>query len=84
MRTSIIDQWLQQVAQLLGREGMGADLQRNLRAMTQAWLRDLDVVTREEFEAQRTVLARTRTRLEMLERQIAELEQRPDAEPDSP
>lgn len=74
MHTGIIDQWLQQVAELLGRDSMGADLQRNLRAMTQAWLRELDVVTREEFDAQCAVLARTRARLEALERQIAELE----------
>lgn len=77
MNTGIIDQWLQQVAELLGRDAMGADLQRNLRAMTQAWLRELDVVTREEFDAQCAVLARTRARLEVLEQQIAELEAAP-------
>lgn len=74
MAATAIDEWLQQVADLLGREHMGADLQRNLRAMTQAWLRKLDVVTREEFEAQCAVLARTRARLEVLEQQLAELE----------
>lgn len=79
MHTGIIDQWLHQVAELLGRESMGGDLQRNLRAMTQAWLRELDVVTREEFDAQCAVLARTRARLEALERQIAELEACPPA-----
>jgi len=75
MDTSTIDQWLQRVASALGQSGMSEDVRRNMRAMTQAWLRDLDIVSREEFEAQRAVLARTRARLEQLERQIAELEQ---------
>lgn len=69
-----IDQWLQQVAQLLGRSKLPDELQDNLRVMTQAWLRKLDVVTREEFEAQCAVLARTRARLEALEQQIQEME----------
>src|SRR5690625_152745 len=75
MDTSTIDQWLQRVASALGQSGMSEDVRRNMRAMTQAWLRDLDIVSREEFEAQRAVLARSRARLEQLERQIAELEQ---------
>jgi ubiquinone biosynthesis accessory factor UbiK len=33
-------------------------------------------VTREEFDAQTQVLVRTRTRLEELERRVAELEQK--------
>ena len=80
MAASVIDQWMQQVADLLGKERLGADLQRNLRAMTQAWLRNLDVVTREEFEAQCAVLARTRARLESLEQQLAALESCPAPE----
>src|SRR5690625_4180172 len=53
MDTSTIDQWLQRVASALGQSGMSEDVRRNMRAMTQAWLRDLDIVIREEFEAQR-------------------------------
>ena len=52
------------------------DLEKNLRATLQASLARLDLVTREEFDAQREVLARTRTRLQALERQVAELEAR--------
>jgi BMFP domain-containing protein YqiC len=36
----------------------------------------LDLVTREEFDTQTHVLARTRARLEELERRVADLEQR--------
>ena len=36
----------------------------------------LDLVTREEFDTQAQVLARTRVRLEELEKRVAELEQK--------
>jgi len=51
------------------------DLSRNLRSTLESALAKLDLVTREEFEVQRAVLARTRDKLERLERQVAELEQ---------
>ncbi|MFZ5607365.1 MAG: ubiquinone biosynthesis accessory factor UbiK [Pseudomonadota bacterium] len=54
------------------REGR-EELQQNFRAVLQAGLARLDLVTREEFEVQRLVLARTREKLEALERQLAEL-----------
>jgi len=50
------------------------DLQRNLAAMLESALSRLDLVTREEFEVQRAVLARTREQLETLALQVAELE----------
>lgn len=51
-----------------------ADLDRNLRAMLGAAFARLDLVSREEFDIQREVLARTRTRLAELEKQVAVLE----------
>jgi BMFP domain-containing protein YqiC len=36
----------------------------------------LDLVTREEFDVQASVLARTRAKVEALEKQVAELEQK--------
>lgn len=51
-----------------------ADLKRNLRAVLQAALDRLDLVTRAELEVQEAVLARTRSRLENLEQQVAALE----------
>lgn len=53
-----------------------ADLDRNLRAGLEAALARLDLVTREEFEVQAAVLARTRAKLKALESRVAELEQR--------
>ena len=54
------------------REGR-EELQQNFKSVLQAGLGKLDLVTREEFDVQRAVLARTREKLEALERQLAEL-----------
>ena len=56
--------------------GMQQDLESNFRAVLRAHLARLDLVARDEFTAQSRVLERTRTRLEALERRIAELESR--------
>ena len=48
---------------------------RELHIALQAALARLDLVTREEFEAQTAVLLRTRQKLEALERELARLEQ---------
>jgi ubiquinone biosynthesis accessory factor UbiK len=50
------------------------DLVANFRDALSQGLRRLDLVTREEFDVQRQVLARTRERLEALEQRVAELE----------
>lgn len=51
-----------------------ADLQKNFRAALQAGLTRMDLVTREEFEVQQSVLLRTREKLEALEKRLGELE----------
>jgi BMFP domain-containing protein YqiC len=55
--------------------GFARDVEKNLRAALTAALARLDLVTREEFEVQSQVLARTRAKLEALEKLVAELEQ---------
>ena len=55
-----------------------ADLEKNLRALLASFFSRLDLVTREEFDVQREVLARTRARLEELEAKLAELEKTGD------
>ena len=73
-----IDTLAQRLAALVppGLHEARADLTANFRSALQAGLRDLDLVTREEFDAQTQVLVRTRQRLEELERRVAELEQK--------
>jgi hypothetical protein len=50
------------------------DLEQNFRSILQGGISRLDLVTREEFEVQEAVLARTREKLEALEKQVAEME----------
>jgi hypothetical protein len=57
-----------------GLQSLQQDLHKNFRSVLEAGLSKLDLVTREEFDIQTAVLARTRDKLEQLERQLAELE----------
>lgn len=50
------------------------DFERNMRAVLQSTFAKLDLITREEFDAQAGVLAKTRAKLEALEKQIDTLE----------
>jgi ubiquinone biosynthesis accessory factor UbiK len=50
------------------------DLEANFRAVLRASLGKLDLVTREEFDAQTKVLERTRAKAEALEARLAQLE----------
>ena len=59
-----------------GASGLRADLENNFRAVLRANLGKLDLTGRDEFDAQRKVLERTRARLEELEKRVAELEAR--------
>ena len=50
------------------------DLEKNFRSILQTAFANLDLVTREEFDAQVRVLQRTRSKVEILEKQISTLE----------
>lgn len=51
------------------------DMEKNFHAVLQSALARLDLVSREEFEVQKAVLAKTRHKLEALEQRIADMEQ---------
>ncbi len=74
--SKILDDLAQQLAKTVptGLQVLQEDLKQNLRAGLEAGLSHLDLVTREEFDVQVAVLARTREKLEALERQVAEME----------
>ena len=57
-----------------GLRSMRAELEQTFRSVLRTGLGKLDLVTREEFEVQEAVLARTRERLEALENRLAEFE----------
>lgn len=54
---------------------IGGDLRHNLAQLVKESLNKMDLVTREDFDIQTKVLARTRQRLEDLEKTLQELEQ---------
>lgn len=71
-----LDDLAQKVAGSLpsGLRVLKEDMERNLRAALEAALAKMDLVTREEFDVQSAVLARTREKLQRLEAEVAELE----------
>lgn len=80
--TKFIDDLARQISSSLpaGLREMQQDFEKNIHSLLQATLGKLDLVTREEFDVQRKVLARTREKLEQLEQTLAALEtDRPDA-----
>ena len=59
-----------------GLQSLQEDLRKNLRSALESNLSRLDLVTRQEFDIQSAVLARTREKLEGLEKQLAEMEKK--------
>ena len=64
---------IQQVNELVGNSGIKDEMDKSLRALVQSGLSKLDVVTREEFDAQTEILKRTRSQIAALEAQLEEL-----------
>ena len=57
-----------------GLNNLKEDLEKTFHAILQGALGKMDLVTREEFEVQKMVLAKTRSKLEDLEKRVAEME----------
>ena len=76
MEKTSIDSLAATLIEALPRElgSLRADAEDNLRAALAGGLKRLDLVTREEFEVQQAVLARTREKLEALEARLKELD----------
>lgn len=74
------EQLIRQVVDLVkdaippGLEEAGQELKQSIRATITDSLANMDMVTREEFDVQQKVLARTRQKLEALEKRAAALE----------
>ena len=56
-----------------GFKNLPADMQNNLRGALHGAFEKLDLVTREEFDAQCAVLLRTREKLEALEKKLSQI-----------
>ncbi|AAO91510.1 ubiquinone biosynthesis accessory factor UbiK [Coxiella burnetii] len=57
-----------------GVKNLPKDLEKNFKSVLQQSFSKMDLVTREEFDAQVKVLERTRAKLEALEKKLSELE----------
>ena len=57
-----------------GMRALQNDVEKNLRASLNATFAKINLVTREEFDVQAEVLARTRAKLQKLEERVVELE----------
>ena len=73
----ILDEFGARISEAL-RNSPAQDLEKNLRALAAAFFERFEGVTREDFDAQRRVLARTQSQLAELESRLAELERRAD------
>ena len=58
-----------------GLRSVREDLENNFRSVLRSSLAKLDLVTREEFEVQEAVLAKTRKKLETLEARLKAMEE---------
>ncbi|MBV8208437.1 MAG: accessory factor UbiK family protein [Burkholderiaceae bacterium] len=72
-KTRMLEDLQQRISALLA-SSPAADIQKNLKALLMQQFARMELVTQEEFELQRQVLARTREKLEALEARVAELE----------
>lgn len=77
-RTQWMEDLQKNISDLIARSP-AADVERNVRAMMTQTFARLDLVTREEFDVQSELLARTRVRVEELSEQLRQLQARLDA-----
>lgn len=78
MRDNLFEDLVKKLAEAVpqGLRSMRRDLEENFRSVLQTGLGKLDLVTREEFEVQEAVLARTREKLEALEKRLKDYEKK--------
>jgi ubiquinone biosynthesis accessory factor UbiK len=76
MPTESIDKLARKLSEAVpeGLKSVRDDLEQNFRSILRSGLSRLDLVTREEFDVQQAVLARTREKLTALEQRLQTLE----------
>ena len=76
MDTKVIEELARKLADSVppGVRALQADMEKNFRALLEAGLARMNLVTREEFDVQQRVLERTREKLTALETRLGELE----------
>ena len=80
-KPDFISQLAEQASRLISQgPDIQQDMETKLQALLQSGFSKMNVVSRDEFDAQLAVLQRTRARVEALEKQLAELTEQIDAE----
>lgn len=74
-KPSILNEIQTKISQVL-QQSPASDLEKNIKSMLSVGFGKLDLLTREEFDVQAEVLARTRAKLAALEARVSELEAR--------
>lgn len=74
----IVNRVSEQLSQVLppGVRQLRGDIEENIKAVLRETLARMELVTREEFDVQATLLSRARSRLEAMEAELRTLEQR--------
>lgn len=85
MNTKMLDDLASKIADAVppGLRTLQTEFERNVRAILQSAFSKMNLVTREEFDVQSQVLAKTREKLTALEQNVARLEQQLGASPPS-
>jgi len=76
MDPKILDDFARTLSEAMpkGLRDLQQDMEKNMRAAVESGFERLNLVTREQFEVQAGVLARTRAKVEALEQRVAALE----------
>lgn len=77
---AFINETICQIGEIL-KQSPAKDIENNIKAGVTSMLTRLDMVSREEFDVQSAVLARTREKLALLEARLSELEKKPNSTP---
>jgi BMFP domain-containing protein YqiC len=72
-KTAFLNDLQDKLAKLL-KNSPAADIERNIKTLVSQGLTKFELVTREEFEVQRELQARLRSRVDALEARVKELE----------
>jgi ubiquinone biosynthesis accessory factor UbiK len=75
LQNSVFEELSGKISALLA-QSPARDMEKNLRALLSSFFARLDLVTREEFEVQARLLARSREKIAELEARVGELEKR--------
>jgi ubiquinone biosynthesis accessory factor UbiK len=73
-KPELLTELAEQASKLLPSEKSREEIQRSVQILVQNALSKLDLVSREEFDAQKAVLLKTRAKLEEIEKKLEQLQ----------